>query len=112
MRFALVLTILFLSGCATEGGLTKEDQSRQAIRKQAYTAQFAMPDMSTQLQFNDPAAFCRAAWTCGGSNISLHPMNPNKLRCHKLLLQPQLWPLLKQLDSRLLKRRRRSNRNG
>lgn len=38
MRFALVLTLLFLSGCATEGGLTKDDQSNQAIRKRAYEA--------------------------------------------------------------------------
>lgn len=70
MRFALVLTILFLSGCATEGGLTKEDQSRQAIRKQAYTAQFAMPDMSTQPQFNDPAAFAVQPGPVGAQYIA------------------------------------------
>ena len=38
MRLLLVLTILFLSGCAGGSGLTKEEQSRQAFRKQAYEA--------------------------------------------------------------------------
>jgi hypothetical protein len=38
MQLALVLAILFLSGCAGESGLTKQEQSRQAIRKQAYEA--------------------------------------------------------------------------
>jgi len=38
MQLALVLVILFLSGCAGESGLTKEEQSRQAFRKQAYEA--------------------------------------------------------------------------
>ena len=38
MRFALAMTILFLSGCATESGLTKEKQTNQASRKQAYEA--------------------------------------------------------------------------
>ena len=38
MRLALALTILFLSGCATESGMTKEKQADQAFRKQAYEA--------------------------------------------------------------------------
>lgn len=38
MRLALALILLLLSGCATESGLTKEEQSRQALRKQAYEA--------------------------------------------------------------------------
>lgn len=36
MRLALVLTILFLCGCATESGLTKEERAQQAHLKQAY----------------------------------------------------------------------------
>ena len=36
MRLALVLTILFLSGCATESGLTNEERAHQARLKQAY----------------------------------------------------------------------------
>ena len=38
MRLVLVLSILFLSGCAGESGLTKEEQSHKALRKQAYEA--------------------------------------------------------------------------
>ncbi len=38
MQLAFVLAILFLSGCAGESGLTKEEQSREAFRKQAYEA--------------------------------------------------------------------------
>ncbi|SPP64738.1 hypothetical protein [Nitrospira lenta] len=73
MRFALVLTILFLSGCATDGGLTKEDQSRQAIRKQAYTAPFPMPDMTAQPQFNDPDAFALQPGPVGSKYLNAGP---------------------------------------
>ena len=73
MRFALVLTVLFLSGCATDGGLTKEDQSRQAIRKQAYTAQFSMPDTTAQPQFNDPAPFAVQPGPMGAKYLNAGP---------------------------------------
>jgi hypothetical protein len=38
MQLALILAMMLLSGCAGESGLTKEEQSIQAIRKQAYEA--------------------------------------------------------------------------
>jgi uncharacterized protein YceK len=38
MQLALVLAILFLSGCAGESRLTKEKQANQASRMQAYEA--------------------------------------------------------------------------